>query len=100
MSRHIVESSLTPRPVNFKPKKHSSKFSMGFAGGYHTFMVHESGSVYAFGLNNHGQLGVGSTDETDGPEPVEELDGSQIKIVALKGGEHHSLALDSTGIFF
>ena len=43
MSRHIQESSLIPRPINFRPFKLSSRFSSAFAGGYHTFIVHETG---------------------------------------------------------
>ena len=30
-----------------------------FAGAYHSFLLTEAGDVYAFGLNNHGQLGLG-----------------------------------------
>jgi regulator of chromosome condensation len=96
MPRHVVDSSLTPRTINFRPYKLSSRFSAAFAGGYHTFLVHETGSVYSFGLNNYGQLGVGGTEEAVQPEPVLGLDG-KIKVSDIRGGEHHSLALDTNG---
>ncbi|KAI8912825.1 regulator of chromosome condensation 1/beta-lactamase-inhibitor protein II [Gorgonomyces haynaldii] len=89
--RQIVESSLTPRPINFKPYKMSAKFKSVYCGAYHTFVVHENGTVFSFGLNNYGQLGQGSTDEDDIPQPVEGFSGTPVQVA---GGEHHSMILD------
>jgi regulator of chromosome condensation len=67
--------------------------------------VDEDGLLWAWGLNNLGQTGTGST-ETDItlPTPVvgmstKELseDGQQIRVVAMEGGEHHALFLTSNG---
>ena len=59
----------------------SSKFNAAYCGGYHTFLVHESGAVFAFGLNNHGQLGIGSLpneeDEEDEEEQEDQVDSPQ-----------------------
>jgi regulator of chromosome condensation len=53
--------------------------------------------VYACGLNNMGQLGIGSLEPNYTKEPmlVEALEGKGV--VQLSGGEHHSLALDAEG---
>ena len=68
-------------------------------GGHHTFLVHESGAVFAVGLNNHGQLGVGDFEEHDVPCLVEGLsmeDGVSIVV----GAEHHSILLTNKGKFW
>lgn len=94
MSRHVKESSLIPRPINFRPYKLSNKFQKAFAGGYHTFLLHETGSLYSCGLNNYGQLGTGDTTSVEVPEEVVGIE----NITSVGGGEHHTVALDSQGI--
>ena len=32
VSRHVVEASLTPRPINFRPYRMSAKFINAYAG--------------------------------------------------------------------
>ena len=75
-----------------------------FGGAYHTLLLTESANVYACGLNNMGQLGVGVFDEekkcmapdhTAEPLLVEGLEGKGV--TALAGGEHHSVALTESG---
>lgn len=68
-----------------------------FCGAYHTFLLTESGNVYACGLNNMGQLGLGSLDTpyTGVPLLIPTLEGRGV--VSLSGGEHHSLALTEDG---
>ncbi|KAH6566114.1 hypothetical protein BASA50_006301 [Batrachochytrium salamandrivorans] len=97
ISRHVVEASLTPRPINFRPSgRLSSRFTRAYCGGYTTFLVHEKQILFSFGLNNHGQLGVGDTDNHEFPEMVDVLDPAD-GIAAVVGGEHHSVVLDSKG---
>ncbi|KAJ3216515.1 Regulator of chromosome condensation [Dinochytrium kinnereticum] len=99
LPRTEKESSLIPRTINFKARGFGGHFVAIYCGGYHTFMLHESGTVFAFGLNNYGQLGLGDTDEHDTPEPVEGLvpeDG----IAMVVGAEHHTLFLDKKGQVF
>jgi regulator of chromosome condensation len=57
----------------------------------------EHGNVYSFGLNNMGQLGLGSLEpnHTGTPSLVRALEGKGVE--SLCGGEHHSLALTSSG---
>ena len=93
MSRHVKESSLIPRPINFRPYKLSNKFKKAFAGGYHTFLLHETGYLFSCGLNNYGQLGTGDTNSVEIPEQVSLIE----NVVSVGGGEHHSVALDALG---
>jgi regulator of chromosome condensation len=96
MERHSHESSLRPRVINFRPGgRMSSKFTHAFCGSYHTFLVHESNTVYACGLNNYGQLGIGHFQEHEF-EP-EKVDGLENGIARIAGGEHHSMILDVNG---
>lgn len=98
ISRHVVEASLMPRPVNFRPHRLTARFNRAYCGGYHTFMVHETDAVFAFGLNNHGQLGVGDCEEHETAKQVVGIDGSD-GIQYITGGEHHSIALSTNGEF-
>ena len=71
-----------------------------YCGAYHTFFLTESDNVYACGLNNMGQLGLGSLEPlfTGTPTLVEALEGEGV--CQLVGGEHHSLALTADGAVF
>ena len=65
------------------------------AGGYHSLALTADGEVWSWGLNNHGQLGLGGFANTTAPQPVAGLHGR--RVVQLDGGEHHSLALTQQG---
>lgn len=67
-------------------------------GGYSTFVVTMRGAVYACGLNNYGQLGVGHADNVYEMEEVEGLRGKGV--VAIAAGLHHTLALTRAGHVF
>jgi len=71
-----------------------------FGGAYHTFLLTESSNVYACGLNNMGQLGLGSLEpgHTGTPTLVTALEGKGV--CQLSAGEHHSLALTKDGQVF
>ena len=66
-----------------------------FAGNHHSFFLNKKGQVYAWGLNNHGQLGLGHKENTAMPALVKDLEGHQILMIA--GGEHHSIAVTAEG---
>ncbi len=68
----------------------AGKLAMG-AG--HTLMVGDDGSVWAWGQNDYGQLGLGDNTERLIPVKIEGL--SNITAVAV--GDNHSLALDQDG---
>ena len=95
ISRHAIDASLVPRTINFKPFRKTSKFYAAFCGGYHTILAHESNSLYSFGLNNYGQLGLGDLNEHDVPEQIDLPNFGKIKNV--KGGEHFTVVLTESG---
>ncbi len=65
------------------------------AGAGHNLAVTSTGAVLAWGLNNEGQLGNGSTGSSDVPVTVSLPAGT--KVTAVAAGALHSLALTSTG---
>ncbi|KDO31550.1 hypothetical protein SPRG_03479 [Saprolegnia parasitica CBS 223.65] len=60
-------------------------------GCYHTLAVADNGMMYAFGRNNHGQLGTGDTSERLVPTPVDAFVGKRIAMVAA--GFYHTVVL-------
>jgi alpha-tubulin suppressor-like RCC1 family protein len=65
-------------------------------GGYdHSLVLGASGSVYAWGLNNHGQLGDGTEVQSSVPVTVQMPPG--IMVAAVAAGEDYSLAMDTNG---
>ena len=69
------------------------------AGENHTVALDEEGKVYAWGNNEYGQLGDGTT--TNSPLPIcisdkeNELKGK--RIISISAGEAHTVALDEEG---
>ncbi len=64
------------------------------AGGWiHSLALLSNGTVMAWGNNEHGHLGNGTTSNSDVPVPVSGLSG----VTAIAAGEYHSLALLSNG---
>jgi uncharacterized delta-60 repeat protein len=71
------------------------------SGRSHSLALAEDGRIFAWGSNNSGQLGNGSTSATLFPVLVNRTGPiSSHPVVALAGGEHHSVALSSTGAVF
>ncbi len=64
-------------------------------GSYHSLALTSSGQVLAWGSNNRGQLGNGTTTYSSIPVPVSLPSGTTV--TAIAGGGYHSLALTSTG---
>ncbi|EQC37076.1 hypothetical protein SDRG_05303 [Saprolegnia diclina VS20] len=60
-------------------------------GCYHTLAVADNGMLYAFGRNNHGQLGTGDTNERVVPTPIDAFVGKRIAMVAA--GFYHTVVL-------
>ncbi|MGO8673906.1 MAG: choice-of-anchor tandem repeat GloVer-containing protein [Capsulimonadaceae bacterium] len=63
------------------------------AGEYHCLALLSNGTVWAWGLNGNGQLGNGTTTNSDVPVEVTGLTG----VIAIATGGDHSLALDEDG---
>ena len=108
LGRKVLERhkmlSLRPRII-FPPTRKTSdgspcvfvKFS---CGSYHTLGLTNDGTLYSWGLNNYGQLGLGDNEDRVAPEliPTEAFD--NLKIVDLASGEHHSIVLAENGRVF
>ena len=54
--------------------------------------------VFACGLNNYGQLGVGDRENRTEPTLVPKL--SNIGVVSIEAGEHHTVAMTSIGTVY
>ena len=66
-----------------------------YCGNNHSFYMNKKGDVFGWGLNNHGQLGIGNRQNTHLPTQIMKLSGMQV--VEMAGGEHHSIALTAEG---
>eukprot|EP00439_Symbiodinium_sp_Y106_P060273 s3797_g8.t2 len=64
------------------------------AGGEHTAAITDSGELWTWGENGHGQLGVGDTTNRHGPVKVSV---SHQKVVAVAAGYWHSAAITESG---
>ena len=99
----------TPQSIRLS-KKRSVKppvFCDIFAGSFNSFAIGKGRQcVYAWGLNNYGQLGIGDTEARFYPERVPEdwlwswqqsgsTDGESK--ISIAGGMHHSLVCDNSG---
>lgn len=69
------------------------------AGWYHSLALTSTGNVYAWGLNQSGQLGNGTFSKLNAtPGKVLQASGQPLQhIVAIAAGVYHSVALDSSG---
>ncbi len=61
------------------------------AGGHHSLALHESGQVYAWGANDRGQLGNGTTQSHGKPSLVAGLE----HVTQITAGYQHNLAVVS-----
>ncbi|KAA0147273.1 hypothetical protein FNF31_07627 [Cafeteria roenbergensis] len=71
------------------------------AGGYHSLVLLEDGSVRAFGRGEYGQLGYGSTDNVGDTQATLPSDMGGVPLggraVAVSAGRYHSLVLLEDG---
>jgi alpha-tubulin suppressor-like RCC1 family protein len=85
----------------FTPQKLSSLSHVNIThiacGGEHTIAVDESGTVYSWGANDHGQLGLGDTESRTVPTPITEL--GQVRVKSLACGWSHSMILTDKGLW-
>ncbi|KAI0382508.1 RCC1/BLIP-II [Hypomontagnella monticulosa] len=93
------ESALKPEGIGRLPKRGAKAVKVA-CGSYHSFIIDQQGRVFAWGLNNLGELAIpdqaGENDAHETrPRFVEAL--SQYKIVDIIGGQHHSLAVTDDG---
>ncbi|MCL2787177.1 MAG: Ig-like domain-containing protein [Micrococcales bacterium] len=68
------------------------------AGGSATgYALDVDGTVWAWGNNNYGQLGIGTTTNSSRPVRVQAATGTLPAFTAIAGGEQTGYALDETG---
>lgn len=89
---------LVPQVIKFR-KKH--KFTDIFSGSFQTFAVSgDSNDVYAWGLNNWGQLGAGNTINHFTPIFLDALTDMRKdcgQSMGMAGGQHHSVIVNGKG---
>eukprot|EP00795_Rhopilema_esculentum_P002594 gene2594-790_t len=99
--RRGISMLLAPQIVRFKKKQ---RFTDIFTGSFHTFAVaEEENEVYAWGLNNWGQLGTGDNFNHFAPTMVDsfsDIRKEQGSAISFAGGQHHSLVLDGKGVVY
>jgi alpha-tubulin suppressor-like RCC1 family protein len=83
-------------PVRVKLPPGASASSVA-AGASHVLALTGSGKAYGWGYNGYGQLGDGTTTDTDMPVRVHLSVPGTGRVTALFAGCYHSLALTSTG---
>jgi regulator of chromosome condensation len=72
-----------------------------FCGNQHSFYINDKHQVFAWGLNNHGQLGTGNKFNSSVPTRIKDLDPYEGDyVVELAGGEHHSIARTKDGVVY
>lgn len=79
------------RPVQVSELKGIKAIAAGRlqGGSHYSLALREDGTVWAWGLNNYGQLGDGTTTSRDRPVKVLELK----EVKAIDAGGYHSLAI-------
>lgn len=95
--RAITSDHLTPSPVDLKRFFAHNKCKVVACGAYHLLIATDA-ALFASGLNNYGQLGDGSETNSSKLVAIDAL--SECSILALDGGQHHSLALLGDGSLY
>ena len=83
----------TPATVSVLPGGTNRAVSVGLKHS----MALTSGTVYAWGKNNAGQLGLGNNTDQDSPDAVQGLSSD---LIAIAAGANHSMALRPSGRVF
>ena len=93
----------TPVPVP-KPAGAPADFTyvQADAGGYHSLAIGSDGYVYAWGLNDHGQLGNHTTSNSSTPVRVHGPGntGEGLKAIQVAAGAWNSMALGADGTVY
>lgn len=85
----------SPRPINRLENEEVVQIA---AGGNHTLLLTEYGSVYSFGCGYKNQLGHGPLPENEiEPRKIMSLVENEVHVVAVAAGDENSAAIDSLG---
>ena len=101
--RKGLRAILMPGLVRFPGyRRHHQPFITDvFCMGYHTFAITDTNELFAWGLNNFGQLGVGNVENQFIPCRISQRptssDNSRVCLIQFGGGQHHSVSVGSNG---
>jgi len=85
---HITQRVYMPTPIDSMEGKGVVCMA---AGCYHSMLGTSNGMLYAFGRNNHGQLGTGDTNERHSPCPIDRFLGK--RVIKVAAGFYHTIVL-------
>lgn len=94
----VFRQHLTPARVTLGKEALPEVKAIG-CGSYHLLVaLAANGYLYTTGLNNYGQLGVGSTENHSELQLVDSL--TTQNVAAVEGGTHHSVVLTNDGAVY
>lgn len=70
------------------------------AGGYHSFVLTRSSTMYGWGRNNFGQLGIGNSVDQLSPMLLRSLNSLNSKVKYIACGDEHTVVLAEDGGVF
>ena len=79
--------------IGYSPETSAGAIAKVAAEGYHSLLIKPDGSLWAWGRNDYGQLGDGTTTGSSSPVQV----GTSTDWVTVISGLYHSLAIKSDG---
>ncbi|WP_367379023.1 InlB B-repeat-containing protein [Bifidobacterium sp. A11] len=93
---YAADPAPVPDPANTSRTFKASQIS---AGANHALAISQDGAAWAWGYNDHGQLGDGTTTSRPSPRQVPSPTGSSqgLQAARISAGVHHSLAVDQNG---
>ena len=110
--RKGIQTLLDPQVVRFRKLKGipKPKFSDIFCGLYHTFALTQNNRLYAWGLNNYGQLGTDDVDSRYNPEllPTDWIkekgnenspEPTKYEKLDISGGQHHTVICQNGRVY-
>ena len=87
----VADNELAPQRVG-----NDDDWEAVSGGEYHSLALKSNGALYAWGTNDNGQLGIGSTDTKTTPQQV----GTETNWKAVSAGGNHSLALKNDNTLY
>lgn len=69
------------------------------SGNFHTVALKTNGTVWAWGRNNYGQIGNGTTNNQPNPVQIKKSDGTVLQhIIEVACGDNHTIALGDDAV--
>lgn len=85
----------TPTLISALARRRVRSVAVGY--GHVLALMHDADEILAWGRNHNGQLGLGHTEWTEGPEKVKLVGIGDIRIRSIAAGQAHSLAVCDNG---